>query len=294
MNYAGPFVVADFRLAPALRFSLRSTSDNAVLAFQMCWPWLAILTGLELAAMVGPGYPLSLLLPGVPAPARVDAALVALIIALKLIAISSLAVSWSRFLLLGEIATGWDRLRVDRPVWRFCCNALLIWFACSGIFLLGALISFVALPLMAQFTGYPMPEFPRAVPASSDWLKNPWTLIITASLVLGVLGGLPVVQRLSIKLVAIALGREDYGLGDAWRDSGGQPLRLFSFTFAITALVVAVWVAAGFAIWQIGSASAAGLFASAVAAAVASGLTVILATASVSVLFGLFVEGREV
>ena len=177
--------------------------------------------------------------------------------------------------------------------WRFACNALLIWFACSGVFLLGSLISFVALPMLVQFSGYTLPEFPRAVPPASEWLQDPWTLIIAGSALLGILGGLPIVQRLSIKLVAIALGREDYGLGDAWRDSGGQPLPLAAFTFAVTALVAVMWAASFLITLQFGTAGASALLASATAI-LASGLTVIFVTASVAVLFGMFVEGREV
>lgn len=293
MNYAGPFVMAEFRLAPALRFGVSSTWDNAGLALKMCWPWLAILLVLEIAARLGPGYPLSLLLQAAPAAQQDRTVVVSLLLAVKLLAMSSLAVNWSRFLLLGEIATGWDRLRIDRPVWRFACNSLLIWFACSGVFLLGSLISFVALPLLAQFSGYTLPEFPRAVPPLSEWLHHTWTLIITGSLLLGILSGLPIVQRLSIKLVAIAVDREDYGLGDAWRDSGGQPLPLVAFTFAVTGLITLVWVASFMVSLQFGTVGASALLAS-VAATLASGLTTILATASVAVLFGLFVEGREV
>lgn len=292
MNYAGPIAVAEFRIGPAWRFGISSTWENAGLALQMSWPWLVILTTLELAARLPPGFPLGLLFQ--PGAGMADPVLAGLLMVLKLIALSSLAVSWSRFLLLGEVATGWDRLRVDRPVWRFACNALLIWFACSGVFLLGSLISFVALPLAAQFAGYALPDFPRALPGVGAWLRDPWMIIIAASLLIGLLAGLPVVQRLSIKLIAIALGREDYGLGDAWRDSGGQPFRLISFTFAVTALVFLIWAVALVLSLQLAGSGAPGVLASAVATATASGLATILATASVAVLFGLFVEGREV
>lgn len=294
MNYAGPLAAAEFRLGPAWRFSVTSTWDNAGLAMQMSWPWLAILTGIELAARIPFGYPLGLILQPAVQGAGPDPVLVLILLAIKLIGLSSLAVNWSRFLLLGEIATGWDRLRIDRPVWRFACNALLIWFACSGVFLLGALISFVALPLALQFAGYALPEFPRSVPPMNLWLQGPWSMIIAASLLAGLLGGLPVVQRLSIKLVAIALGREDYGLGDAWRDSGGQPLRLVSYTFAVTALIILAWAAAVFVTIQLGSGTAMGVLAGGLAGAIAGGLATIFVTASVAVLFGLFVEGREV
>ncbi|MEI7601828.1 MAG: hypothetical protein WCJ41_21245 [Aestuariivirga sp.] len=293
MNYAGPFVVVKFRLAPALRFGVSATWNNASLALKMCWPWLVILTGLEIAAGMGPGFPLSLLLQTTPSGYEDRAVLVSLLLAVKLLAVSSLAVNWSRFLLLGEIATGWDRLRIDRPVWRFACNYLLIWFACSGVFLLGSLISFVVLPLLVQLSGYALPEFPRAMPPLSEWLHDTWTLIIAGSLLLGILGGLPIVQRLSIKLVAIAVGREDYGLGDAWRDSGSQSLPLVAYTFAVTGLVTVVWAASFMASLQFGPVGAFALLASA-AATLACGLTTILATASVTVLFGLFVERRDI
>lgn len=258
----------------------------------MCWPWLVGLMALELVAGIPAGYPLTLLFRA--SPPGLDAVLAGLMLGLKLIAMSSLSVNWIRFLLLGEVATGWDRLRVDRAVWRFACNALLIWFACSGVFLLGGLVSFVALPLAAQFTGVALPEFPRLLPPLEQWMRQPWTAIILASLVIGVLAGLPIVQRLSIKLVAIALGREDYGLGDAWSSTGGHSIHLVIFTFVVTALIVVLWGAALLVSYHWGEGPAWGLLASASVAAVASGLTVIFATSSVAVLFGLFVEGREV
>lgn len=294
MNYAGPIAAAEFRIGPAWRFGISSTWDNALYALQMCWPWLALLTGLDLAARLPAGFPLALLIPPLSAGVEAGAMLTGLLMGLKLIAISSIAVNWCRFLLLGEVAIGWDRLRVDRAVWRFACNVLLIWLACSGVFLLGGLISFVALPLIVQFAGHALPEFPRSIPPPAEWMQSPWLIIIGLSLLLGLLGGLPVVQRLSIKLVAIALGREDYGLGDAWRDSGGQPMRLATFTFAVTALLVLVWAVSFLVGYQLDDVSAAGQLVSAAAAAIAGGLTVILGAASIAVLFGMFVEGREV
>lgn len=290
MNYAGPISAAEFRLGAALGVNVKSSWDNAGLAVRMCWPWLVLFTAVELAARLAPGFPLSMALQ--PAGGS-DPVLVALLLALKLIAGSSIGVNWSRFLLLGEVASGWDRLRVDRPVWRFATNALLIWFACSGVILLGAIVTFIALPVAVEFAGVGLPPFPRELPLAGG-LQNPWLLIIGASMLAGVLAGLPVVQRLSIKLVAVAMGREDYGLGDAWRDSGGQPLALASFTFAITALIFTAWFAALALAAQFAGSGALGLIAGAAAASAASGLTVILATASVSVLFGMFVEGREV
>lgn len=293
MNYAGPILAAEFRIAPALRFGLRSTRDNAALALQMTWPWVAILAGLELAARLPAGYPLSLLQPGGHAPAA-DPMLVGLLLIIKLMALASIAVSWSRFLLLGEVATGWDRLRIDRPVWRLAWNALLVWLACTGVFLLGAVLPLVLLPGLLKFAGYALPDLPRTLPAAGQWLEDPWAAIIAVSLVTGFLSGLPFVQRLSIKLTAIALEREDYGLGDAWRDSAGQPLRLVLFTFVTAAQVFAVWGVAFLVVHEIGGVGSASLVLGALAAATASVLSTLLATASVAVMFGMFVEGREV
>ncbi len=273
-----------------MRFGLRSTWTNAFLALQMSWPWLMILTGLELIARIPAGYPFSL---AVASPAGVDPVLVGLLLAVKVIAMSSLAVNWTRFLLLGEVSTGWDRLRVDRPVWRLAWSAVLIWLACTGVFLLGALVPFILLQILADFMGSPLPEFPRYLP-TSGWTESPWAPVIGISAVFGLMSGLPFVQRLSIKQAAISLGRDDYGLGDAWRDSAGQPFRIVLFSFAVAAGVLLVWMLALFIAGQAASAGVAGLLAGALAAAAASGLSIILATASVAVLFGMLVEGREV
>lgn len=291
MNYVAPQAAAEFRIGPALRFSARSTWSNASLALQMSWPWLSILTALELMARIPPGYPVSL---AVAAPAGADPVLIGLLLVLKLIATSSLAVNWTRFLLLGEVNTGWDRLRVDRPVWRLAWSAVLIWLACTGVFLLGGFVPFILLPLLADFTGYALPEFPRAVPPGGSWMDSPWTPIIAVSAVCGIMSGLPFVQRLSIKQAAISLGRDDYGLGDAWRDSAGQPFRIVLFSFAVAAGVLVVWTLALLVASQTAGAGPLGTLAGAVAAAAASGLTIILVTTSVAVLFGMLVEGREV
>jgi len=138
MNFAGPFAAAEFRIAPALRFGISSTWENAGLALRMCWPWLVILAGLDLAARLGPGYPLSLLLHPAPTGDEDSVVLVSLLLAVKLLAVSSLSVSWSRFLLLGA-PRGGTGCALTVQCWRFACNALLIWFACSGVFLLGSL-----------------------------------------------------------------------------------------------------------------------------------------------------------
>lgn len=293
MNYAGPILTADFRVSPALRFGLRSTWDNGALAVQMSWPWVAILAGLEIAGRLPPGYPMSLMLPGGQPPAS-DPVLVSLLLIIKVIALSSVAVSWTRFLLLGEIATGWDRLRVDRPVWRLAWNGMLVWLACTGVFLLGATLPFVLLPGLLQFAGLTLPELPRSLPAIGQWMVDPWAALLAFSLLCGLLSGLPFVQRLSIKLTAIALEREDYGLGDAWRDSAGQPLRLVLFTFVTAAQVLGVWAVAFIAVHALGGAGPAGLVLGAFAAACASVISTVLAAASVAVMFGMFVEGREV
>jgi hypothetical protein len=292
MNYSAPIAAAEFRIGSALRFSFRSCLSNAALCLRMVWPWLAILGAVEVAAGFPPGFPLTLAFTG-PQEAA-DTVLIALFLALKLMALSSIAVIWTRFLLLGEVSTGWDRLRIDRAVWRLTANMLLIWLACAGVFLLGGILSFLFLQVLAGLVGYPLPPGPLTLPLAGPWLEPPWLTILVISVFLGVMSGLPLVLRLSIKQAAIALGRDDYGLGDAWRDSSGEPFRLVIFTFAIAGCVLLLWTAAMFMVQYGWTAGSTGILASAVAAALASGLATILVTTSIAVLYGMLVEGRDV
>lgn len=292
MNYSAPLLAAEFRIAPALLFSFRSSWSNAGLALKMGWPWLAILGALELVAGFPPGFPIGLVTTG--PLTGLNPVLVGLFLALKLMALSSLAVMWTRFLLLGEVSTGWDRLRIDRLVWRFASNTFLIWLACAGVFLLGSIVSLVLIQLGAGLAGFALPGAPLALPPPGAWLQAPWAAILSVAAFLGVMSGLPLVLRLSIKQAAIAMGRDDYGLGDAWRDSAGEPFRIVMFTFTIALGVVLAWAGALLAVHFGSNGGVTGMLTGAVAAALVSGLTTILVTTSVAVLYGMLVEGRDV
>lgn len=107
----------------------------------------------------------------------------------SIIAVCSMAVSWHRFILRDEPASG---MRLDRPVFRYAGNTVLIMLG----MLVPALVFLVGMVFM---------------PAAGTILGLP--LIILA-------GG--VVTRASIKLPAVALGDPGFSFRDAWAASQGN------------------------------------------------------------------------
>lgn len=108
---------------------------------------------------------------------------------ISVIAVCSMAVSWHRFILRDEPATG---LRLDGPVFRYAGNTVLIMLAMLVPALL-FLVGLVFLPSAGALLGL--------------------LLIILA-------GG--VVTRASVKLPAVALGNPDFSFRDAWKASEGN------------------------------------------------------------------------
>ena len=122
------------------------------------------------------------------------------------------AVAWHRLMLLGpQVAApvampGWERRH-----WAFLAYSLLVSIVFFGLLLIAGLISG---GLTAPVDG-PLPAQPP--PEGSLWKA-------LAAFVL-VLAAIMVLMRLSFVFPAIAVD-ERYGLGDAWRHTQGQGLRL--------------------------------------------------------------------
>jgi hypothetical protein len=113
-------------------------------------------------------------------------------------AMAAIAVAWHRLILVGE-RPGGANLRLDRNV------------ALYGAFLLAIILFFMLLiDVPRMIATEPGPRLAVNVVGTA--------LSIAAALVIG---------RLSLVLPAIALGRTDIGLGDAWRATRGNTWRLF-------------------------------------------------------------------
>lgn len=108
---------------------------------------------------------------------------------ISIIAVCSMAVSWHRFILRDEPASG---MKLDAPVLRYAGNTLLIMLS----MLVPALVFLIGMAFM---------------PAAGAALGLP--LLVLA-------GG--VVTRASIKLPAVALGNTGFSFRDAWAASEGN------------------------------------------------------------------------
>jgi hypothetical protein len=196
----------------ALKHSLKSTLRNLPFAFHASWPWLLIMLPLQLAAAFYIKNQLPVLDESAPDP-KIAMQILSLRMplgVLSLVAVSSIAVSWHRFVLMDEVPTGWNRLRVDAIVLRYIGNSLLIAALVAGVFFLPA-VFVVAMGDLTQGLGYVL-----ALP------------LVAAALVLA--------TRLNLKLPAIALDRTDFSLRDALRltrDNNGPILAFVSMAFSL-------------------------------------------------------------
>lgn len=111
----------------------------------------------------------------------------------SLLAMCSVAVSWHRFILRDETASG---LRLDRNVLLYFGNTILI--------------------LLAMF----LPVFSAVIGALKAALIAPPVAALLGLSAIALVGG--AITRLSIKLPAVALGDREFGFRDAWTASQGN------------------------------------------------------------------------
>ena len=107
----------------ALGHAFRSTTDNLGFAFHISWPWMLMLLPLNVAIN------LYLAFNGMQDPQNLTAQSLLLVVPLaiaSIVAYCSIAVNWHRYVLLDEVAEGWQRLRIDSLMWRYIGNAILI------------------------------------------------------------------------------------------------------------------------------------------------------------------------
>ena len=211
----------EFRATVAFGYVLASAYRNFGPAIRMSWPWMAVYAALlTLAVTFFPGV--AQILSGNTTDPLVNAPATWLVMVLLLfvsaLAFSSLAVNWHRFMLVGDEAEGLERLRIDGTVWRYLGNLslLLLVFLPAGLIVM-------SIGLAASGT---MLGFGEQGGASS------FVLAVVIAL-LPVLVILVTLQRLMIKLPAIALGRRDFGFGEAWADSKGNVFRLAGFVLMV-------------------------------------------------------------
>jgi hypothetical protein len=214
----GNFVLRTLPIAQTIRHMLSSTMNNLRFALIAQWPWMLIL-----AVIIGVFGASNAIPFGQPAteleaffkenPSQIVIFFLGGIVVLltSFLAFSSVAVAWHRYVLLDEVPQGLAKLRLDGTVWRYFGNLIL----------LSLVVMVVMLPIAVV-----------VVPLTS------------VSPIIGGIGFLaylivvllPVINRLSIKLPAVALGRTDFRLGDAWAASANNWWQIIAVGFGVVAI----------------------------------------------------------
>jgi hypothetical protein len=205
-------------VGPTISHMLSSTTNNLGFAFRAQWPWMAVIAVLFALFGATSGVPLNATPEESEAFVRANPgqvvwfvfALFAFVI-VAMVAFSSIAVAWHRYVLLDEVPQGLARLRVDGTVWRYFGN----------VFLIGLITILAVIPLSLIVAG-----------------------LFSVNAALGVVGALayvavvviPIIYRLSIKLPGIALGRQDFTLSDAWTASAGNWWQIVGVGVGVTLL----------------------------------------------------------
>lgn len=247
---------------------LRSTLNNIGFAWHLSWPWLLVILPLNLIASI---YGIKENL----TPEESSGAAVAITLVIGLLstfAFASIAVGWHRYILLDEVPRGWARLRADNTVWRYFGNTLLIF-----LILFGGMIPVV---VVATLIGWAMGEA--------------GAIILVPALVAAGLFAIGAFYRLSVKLPAIALGRQDFFMRDAWAATRDNMWKLIglSLLFFISVIVLAVLI--GAASWLLAKTGVNFLlFVSIGVQVVFNWIVTIMGVTLLTSLYGFFVEKRD-
>jgi hypothetical protein len=259
------------RQLPATRcvgHAILSVRNNIVYAFRISWPWYAVITLIGLGAnfiaqnITGGNVEAN---PGPVIPLYLIVAFI------NILGFSSIAVNWHRYILLDEVPRGSELFRLDDKVWRYFGNVLLIVLIIFGIGLA------LGIPVGVLAT---LSEATAVLGVILFLVALPFIVIVF--------------YRLSVKLPAIALGRRDFLMRDAWAATRENKLSIFLvglFHFLIALGMVLVLFALTLALVAMNEMLA--VIVSTIIQVVLSWLLAIFGITILTSLYGFFVEGRD-
>ncbi len=239
----------------AISHALRSVITYPAVAIRIGLFWIPLLFALGVLEMwIGAPSP-QVPQPGLPHLIQFISAVIGIV------AVSSMAVSWHRFVLRDELG---PPTRLDSYVWRYAGNFLLI-------------VLMVAAPMLLIGVALAFMQTAASV------------ILIPAGLLAGA-----TVYRLSIKLPAVALGKSDFSFRDAWKVSEGYFWQLLGVFLLNTAMLLGAVLLLLAIISGVSLASplAAQVVALILSAAIQLFYTLFNASVFTS-LYGFFVERRE-
>jgi hypothetical protein len=252
--------------------SIRSVIDNIGFAFHVSWPWMLAI----LPVHVGTSVYAALNMPTEVEPWKPDVVLAGLLSGLAtMIAFASIAVNWHRYILLDEIPQGAQRLRLDPTVWRYIGNTVLIFL----ILFLTMLIPGIIFGIGSALGG------------------TGGTIIGGVIMLTGFLYAIAQFYRMSSKLPSVALGRRDYTIGTALKDTEGNMGRFIGLALLFFAVAIAIGLLVlglQYAIVGIDQGVGPGLYAVLAIQLILNWLTTIWGVTLLTSLYGYFAEGRDV
>jgi hypothetical protein len=242
--------------------------NNIAFAFRISWPWYAVFVPIVVVLSLW----LDRATGGNPEANAMLTLLVNLVITLiTLLAFAAVAVNWHRYILLDEVPRGREIFRLDEKTWRYFGNLLLISLA--------ALAAGLVIGLPIGFLG--------AMLGAVDAFVILIVIILVP--VIGVLA-----MRMGVKLPAVALGRSDFRMHDAWSVTNGNNVPvLLIFLFELF-----VALGAGLALGAVALAANTihGMLGIAVGFTLQLVMNWVFTIFSMTVLtslYGFFVEGRD-
>ena len=184
--------------------------------------------------------------------------------ALSMVAFSSIAVNWHRYILLDEVPTPERIFRLDLPVWKYIGRTLLILIA-------------VIVPVIVVVV---------VVTAVNPNTRNLFSFPL---FVAGVY-----FMRMSVALPAAALGRKDFGIKDALKTTEGNNWQ-FAGLFALNILILlGAFLALNLILAMVANINLTAVKICAVVLSIPANLFLVLFSVSLlSSLYGFFAEGRK-
>jgi hypothetical protein len=268
----------------ALRHAVFSVFRNMGAAIRISWPWAIILT-LVAAVLVyfvlRSGYGQTPLEPERGAGTLVLAALIGL--GVFSAAFASIAVNWHRYILLDEIASGNDRLRLDRRVLRYAGRMYL-----AGLITLAIIIAPYVVISSLLFGIYSPEELQAARLFSREW----FALTLFQGVFATCAGA--ILFRFALCLPAAALGKFEIGIFESFSRTQGNTWPLAVIAAGSFGLQIAAQVAVeGLAVLMAALDTAIGYGGLVAVSVIVSWFFTMFGITMLTSLYGFFVENRK-
>jgi hypothetical protein len=263
----------------AFAHAVRSVRTHLGVALSMSLPWLIVLLGIVIGRFI---YLQSHLTGNQQQDATLALTTGIPLFLVLTFAFCSIAVNWHRFIFMDEVAGGAGRLRTDMLVWRYFGNFLLI----TVILTLAVMLASLPLAVVLAVLRIPVETLQNI----AAW---PWPVRMGVQFIIGCLVT-ALFFRFAIKLPAIALGRRDFGLGNAWSATRGNTLSLLVLAACNMLTVFAAELVLELLAVALGQLhQTVGAVLTLILGTIIQWLVAILGTTILTSLYGFFVENRD-